>query len=1637
MSQKVGSGGSSSTAGESAEERQKRLTRERMAEAQKRALAARASAPGPKPSLAPAPRPSLSSPTTPSLSAPTPRPSIPSDGFERPRMSAPVPALSSPDRMVPTRASLTGPGARSPLAPAPTPLGPPSDVSTFSSARALAISLDAVTDPRAAALATTPTAAPPTNVAAALTSDEVAAAAAQLRLPAERLAALPPEVQQKLKAALDAMKAGKHDEGLKALADAAAAYANTPEGKKLIQDVAKALAEHLPDGAAKTALSDPKLVEALLKPENLQALQQLASDPKKALATLLKDPALRNGAIDALAADPRVKAALDKLGLTVDDLKRVGDAAPHLLEALEHLTATPPRAAEAAKALGAAMEKAKALVGPLIDKLARKLDDGPLKSLLTNPRFRDALTKPETIDAVTKLLSGDPAKVLEGARALLDQPGLRDAVLDALTKDPAVAKALEALKLTPEDLKQAGAAAPHLLDAAAAAAKGEWGKMFEALKAAGQQARALGQKLFAKLPEDLRKNLEQLGIDQHNFGQLADAGPHLFDAAKALMGPPPDPAKALGHLRDALLAAPNIARQLLDRAGDRLPDGPLKKLLQNDKFRNALKDQKTFDAAMKLLSGDPQKILEGMRDLAANKDLRGALMGVAASDPRVAKALEALGLKPADLAIVGEGLPHLLDAAIALSKGDWKAAFEAIKQAGAKGRQAFLLAGEALFNKLPEGVRKGLEQLGIDAKNWHQLADAGPHLLAAAEKLGKSPLDAGAVLRDLAAALQAAPDIAKKALDMAAQRLPDGPLKTLVQDPAFREALADPKTLDAAVKLLSGKAEDVLAGARELLANEKLRGAVLRAVATNPHVAQALEKLGLTADDLVQAGAAAPHLLDAAIAAGKGEWQQALASLKEAANASADVLAKLGEKTFNKLDPKVREQLAKLGIDGKTFPQLGKAAPHLLDAASKLLAKPPDVTGALKSVVAAAEAAPDIVRKALDSLTASLPPGPLKTLLSDPKFRDALKDPKVLDAVGKLVTGNREEALAAARELLSHEGLRDSVLRAVGQNEHVQKALTALGLTTDDLVQAGAAAPHLFDAALAALKNDGPGTLDALRKAAEAAPDLLKKIGRNVFEKLPKPVKDALAKVGIDANNVHELADAAPAMLAAARDVLNGDFKSALQHLAEAAQKAPTIAKQALEQLKKHAPSPLKEFLNNPRLGDVLTNPDVLRSAAKLADKDPKVVLEGVKELLANKDVRALAIETLAAIPQVKALLDKAGLTAKDLVEASDAAPHLFAALDAAQRGDFGAAAQALKDAAAAAPGLVKKMTDALFKSLPPGVQKALGELGITKDNLHELKDSLGFALQAAERLAAGDPVGALQAMGQAIGALPPEVAKKMAEKIVSALGLPKEYAQLIIETPALLADEKLRTEFTEAMQALGRGDVGAFVAGLARVGQQLATNHPAVAVALLNSLGKLPGGIGRFFRDPNLNAALVRTRALTDAFKALELLAQGKTREAMGALMGAFGKLATEGGPMNIAGREVPFGMEGIQNLQMLMTQFVKALPEPMQKKLEQLAIKLAAEAGLKVIPGVGLLSAAWQVPDLVRALNEEPKDWTKISLIMASIGVDLASNVPALAPVTTPARWAIAVAQFFDGLGFGPDEAWTMITDQPRRAA
>jgi hypothetical protein len=193
------------------------------------------------------------------------------------------------------------------------------------------------------------------------------------------------------------------------------------------------------------------------------------------------------------------------------------------------------------------------------------------------------------------------------------------------------------------------------------------------------------------------------------------------------------------------------------------------------------------------------------------------------------------------------------------------------------------------------------------------------------------------------------------------------------------------------------------------------------------------------------------------------------------------------------------------------------------------------------------------------------------------------------------------------------------------------------------------------------------------------------------------------------------------------------------------------------------------------------------------------------------------------------------------------------------------------------------------------------------------------------------------------------------------------------------------------------------------------------VAKAFLNTLAKIPGSIGELFADPQLNAAMVDSGSAANMFNAFEKLARGDIGGAMNEIAGAAGALLGQGDHFSVAGVDLPFGQQGIENFTRLFGRFVDALPDQIKAKITEAATKFAAKAGLKSIPFIGNVisgvSALGSLKDLVGAIGEDPKDPVKIALAAGQLGLDVAGTIPGLNSITGPLQIVLGTASVIKG--------------------
>jgi uncharacterized protein YdeI (YjbR/CyaY-like superfamily) len=1246
--------------------------------------------------------------------------------------------------------------------------------------------------------------------------------------------------------------------------------------------------------------------------------------------------------------------ALERLGLTADDLVRAGtNAAPHLERAAQ--AAVQGQYQEALGHLRDAATSSPEIAEKALKSLAQQLPEGLAKTLLTDDALvHELLTNQEAHASVSKLLQ-NPTD-LGAVRELLGNDSLRDATLTALGRDPGVQAQLERIGLTPQELVQAGRAAPKLLEAfeklQAGDVKGALTDFQAAVQAAPDLAANLGQRLLDRVPQQIKDQFAKLGITPEALRNAGPALPHLFDAADAASKG--DWQGAFNHIREAAAAAPQLATQALKGLADQLPPelGAVKTLLTNDAFLNELVTNRELQGSIgKLISGDAS----GLRELLNNDSARDAALAAIGNDPGVTAQLERIGLTPQDLVEAGRAAPKLLEAFEKLQAGDVKGALTDFQAAVQAAPELASKLGQRLLDRVPQQIKDQFAKLGITPEALRNAGPALPHLFDAADAASKGNWQGA--FNHIREAAAAAPQLATQALKGLANQLPPelGAVKTLLTNDAFLNELVTNRELQGSIgKLISGDAS----GLRELLGNDRARDAALAAIGNDPGVTAQLERIGLTPQDLVEAGRAAPKLLEAFEQLAAGNIRDGLAKVQEAIEAAPHLAATLGQKVVDALPAQVKEQFARLGITADALRNAGPALPHLYSAVEAVSRG--DWKGALDSVREAAIAAPDLATQALKGLANQLPAefGVAKTLLTNDAFlRELVTNRDLHDQVGKLF--NESTRMEGLRGLLGNDTARDAALGAIGSDPGVTAALQRVGLTPADLVEAGRAAPHLLDA----MKAFGEGRIDegaaALGRAAEAAPALLDKIGQKVISQLPEGVRNAINSLGLTPSELTQAARALPDLIRAGQAIAANDPQAALRALKDAAGKIPSsIVEKAITTMASRLPETgfagmARSLLTNPDfVRELVNNRDLHASFDKMMQGD---FVTGLREILANPTVRDAAANALASNREIMDKLRPFGIQSG--ADISALGSSVFDVLDAAGH----------------------------LASNPPNAQEAL------------------------------------KSLGKAVSNLSPDLRARMVGAFADRLGLPAWAKDTLVAAAGLIGNEAVGRSLGEAFDALKRGDLSGFAAGLAATGRTIAQTSPEVAKAFLNSLSRIPGSVGRLFGDSQLNAAMVDSGAAANMFNAFEKLARGDIGGALNEIASAAGSLLTHGEHFNVAGVELPFGQQGIENFTRLFGRFVDALPDRIKARITEAAARFAAKAGLQSIPIIGNIasgvSALGSLKDLVNAMREEPRDAVKIALAAGQLGLDVAGVVPGLNSITGPLKMVLGTATVIKG--------------------
>ena len=620
--------------------------------------------------------------------------------------------------------------------------------------------------------------------------------------------------------------------------------------------------------AFQSLLRDPELIKDIAGSPALRgALKSLlwgnfSGDDVKAL---LKDEKIGKRVIDALGKNETVQTALKGLGLTTGDLQKLRTAAPDLLQAVTHFS--DKQWAEGFRSLVAAGKSAPDVVAKVFK------DRMPNIPLLGDKAFLEKLAKsPAMGEAVDHLTRGELSQAF---KALGNDKELRDAAIDAVFAGGWGPVLKDKLGLTADDLKKNADAIPHLMYAAQSAAKGDWQGAVANLVGAGKAAPGLVQKVMgtiadkANLPPVVKslvsnpKLIEKLLGNEKLQRHLSDLIPWGGDDKGFKLTPFGMRSQVEGALKGILAEAPELAK---DVAGALADDPKVKGFL--DKLGLSRDD------LMQCADGLPAMISAGQALLAEPPDYKAALdhfKDAVGHIPAklVARAAGKLAQNIPGMpswvrsALGNEGLITKLagskdfqDAVKSLISGDAHGAMEKI----GKSDELLGIALDSIFADPKLGPR--LKDLGLTKEKLLKAKEALPHLLQAGEALAEDPQKHWQeALGHLVAAVGAGgKDLVRDAINGAAKKVfKEGSLPaSILGDPAFVGSLLD--NPDYLKHFQSG---DVGAGLRALMNNKEARDVVLKALSNSGPMKKAMERFGLTPEDVRTMGLAAVNVFEA------------------------------------------------------------------------------------------------------------------------------------------------------------------------------------------------------------------------------------------------------------------------------------------------------------------------------------------------------------------------------------------------------------------------------------------------------------------------------------------------------------------------------------------------------------------------------------------------------------------------------------------------------------------------------------------------------------------------------------------------------------------------------------------------------
>ncbi|WP_375771978.1 hypothetical protein NR798_14180 [Archangium gephyra] len=912
-----------------------------------------------------------------------------------------------------------------------------------------------------------------------------------------------------------------------------------------------------------------------------------------------------------LSAKPETKAVLDQLGIRDGkDLNKLANRLDSQANAQGDLSNVPLLGnLQNADLKGV---KDKQALSEVLQGAGNTLE-GNSKALLTDKKFADAVangTSPhEAAKARTDLNENEKAAQDAQSRKGLEQLGVSQQQFQ---------------EMKPEQQKQ-------YLDAAKASAEN---KPADVLRAFGDNVpKDVANRVYEN-PE-VKKGLEQLGLDKETFLESGKGMAHLTEASLAK-----DPQGAIAQLNQAAQQNPQlrgVAAEAIGRKAEQLPAGPEREILQN---RTLVREMLEKPDTQKALDGLAKGELSSIADVQDPK-VRNQLLETAAKDPHLKATLDKAGLKPQDLQNLGAGQANVLKALESFQaptaldnipfigqrpETDPTKALEQLRDAVAADPKAKAVAeklGGAVIDSAATDPRfkEGLDKLGMDPKVLKAKGPAAAaDLLQASESATRG--DTAGTLTALREAHATAPNVATDAVTKFAGTLKsegkEGEIKTLLGDKKTAEALlSDPNSAAAFDSIAKG---DVGKAIDQLGPNKALRDQVIDQAAKNPEFKKGLEQSGVSVKQLKDyTGPAAGKLYDAVTGAGRGDFEGSLRAFRDAAqqDPKAVDLATQGVTTFaNKSFPGTdgASQAMKSLLGDKATVQQLLTNPKLNDAFDALSNK--DLLEGLKDAKGNQQA----VNSTVDALTQN--PAFKKAFDDLGLSADTLKkNPQGLDnfvgAAVKMVDGDKLGALGHLRDAMVDNKvpfepvIKQSIDKlAAGMDDKGKEGLVKTLISgdpkqTEALLKNGGA----FDAIAEGNTAEGVARLLADDKTAQAAAE-------RIFEH--GPTAEMLGKLGIDSpEKLMQYRETAGELVSAAQNLAEGNIAEGLKNIGKAALALPTEDRAKLiEGLGNALPLPAKyEGLFKAAAG-LITDPGFIEHLGK-----------GIEELVKNQNPAAFISE--------------------------------------------------------------------------------------------------------------------------------------------------------------------------------------------------------------------------------------------------------------------------------------------------------------------------------------------------------------------------------------------------------------------------